>query len=150
MWVLRAAGFGGKGSVGDGRIDFVVKKGTIDFLKFGEVAGAKIQGKGDFSMVVAGPFRDVWFDFGFDLKDFEMADYKLKKLVGEVKISLKKNAMYFNNLKSFQKTFRLIGDGSLLMKNKSQLNLNIKVERVSLEGFILCGGASFQSLEREV
>ena len=125
--------FKGKGVVNKGGIDFLIENGTVDFLNFGRVAGVKLHGKGDLKMHAIGPFQDVWFKFGFDLNDFEIAEYKLKNIAGDVDFSFKNNSLYLRGLSSTQEKSRLVGNGELSLKEKALLNLNIKAEGLSLE-----------------
>ena len=142
--------FKGKGIVDKNGIDFLVDKSTIDFLKLGKVAGVEIKGQGNFSMHIVGTFKDVWFNFGFNLNDFEIADYKLKNIDGNVRISLKNKSLYLNNIRSVQKTSQLSGDGELSFDEKAYLNLNIKVERASLKESYFVAGPIFKPLKEKL
>ena len=142
--------FKGKGVVDKDGIDFLVDKGTVDFFKLGKMSGVQIHGRGDLSMHVIGPFEDVWFNFDLNLNDFEIAEYKLKNIDGRVKISLKNKSLYLNNIKSTQKSSRLKGNGELSFGDRARLDLNIKVERASLEESYFVAGPVFNPLKEKL
>ena len=141
--------FRGKGVVSKEGVNFLMDNSRVDFLRLGRVSGAKIHGKGDLSMHILGPFEDVWFNLGLDLDDFEIANYKLKNIEGDVKISLKNKSLHFNNVKSEQEVSRLSGDGKLFFGKNSQLDLNIKVKRASLEESYFTAAPVFNHLREK-
>tara|TARA_Y100000768_G_scaffold388833_1_gene387689 strand:- start:569 stop:4549 length:3981 start_codon:yes stop_codon:yes gene_type:complete len=123
------------GFVNGDEVQVDVGKSWIDFEELGPIVGTQILGKGDVLGKIRGPLDNVVFDLKMSQSGFQVIDFNLGKITGNMKYYLASQKMELTRISGQYESIEYLADGNLIFDSNetNQLDLRVNIEKGTLD-----------------
>lgn len=123
------------GYINGSEVNINVDNTWINFEELGPLVGTKIIGKGPINGKIKGPLDQVVFDLDIDQKGFELINFNLGSIIGEMKYHLDNQKMELSGVTGNYKSIKYDANGILIFDKElsNQMDFRINIKEGTLE-----------------